>query len=1413
MASRNIEAGILIKAATLGDDKIAAMSREVERLAEGAGEATPEFAALGEELAKLAGQQALSGQFVELKKETLAYESAARAAQAATAESARALREKRAELGSATAAEKAAAVALGQTRATHAELAAAVKAAKSELQLLRQAAKEGGDSAGEYAQKLAEGKAQLAALKAEAKTAAASVAELRTAHRGTSAAVKEAAAAERDAEKAFERARTEAGFAKIAYEKKREALHKTREALKAAGVASADLADAQRALGSGADAAEAKLTQLAQSMREMGQIAADRDALGVRAHQAVQQEIDETRAAYERLKASGTLTNAELAQAALKTEERIRELRVQTNGWSEALVQARSAFAGLAASGAGVVAVAREAIQFESAMANVAKVVDGTEAQVAALSSRLRELATEIPIGAEGLAQIAAAGGQLGVPIEKLEQFISLAARMATAFGISAEAAGQAVAKLANVFGLPIEQVEKLGDAINVLGNTTAAVEADIVDVLTRIGGTAKQFGLTAEQASALAASMLSLGVSSEVAGTGINALLAKLQTANVQGEDFQRALREMGVSAQQLAADIRANPQQALTEFLRTLDTLDAQSRAETLSRLFGQEYQDDIARLLAGLADYEKALGRVTDSAKSAGAMQSEFETRLQTTEAQLTLLKNGVETLAINLGNILLPVLRPIITSLGDAAGAAAKFAEEFPAIAGVAGALVTAAASANALRLAWLAMSVAGVQATTALRTAVVALNIDLATLAGTAGALAASIKTAGAVAASGWIGWNIGSYLRDEFLAVEQAGVALAAGLTKTAARAQAAWEMIKAPFTDDTIEAAYERLQSRLVEIDGIYAEIFAEAGRAKDAQVQAGDAAAAAAGETAAAAATAQGAVEAATGSVEKLRATMDDLDGAGLVALARDWVGLAQASDAAITGMQVALDEVASSLDRLNGGQLGQFVEQVSIAFSAGKLSAIDFARINDQVLAASFARLGADAAVALGQISPAAKDAINSVAAIEAALFAAGASAKQTGQALEVALSAAFQKADTLAALDALTAKIKSLGAVGSLSAEAMTRLANASEAARRRIEDMTPGIQSVEEAFRSLGVTSKKELDRTADEAKKNFDFIRDSGKASTEELKAAFTVWAEKAVAANGGVADATLKAQASALGLAVEVDKTGKVIVQSMAESASGVKGADKALQDAAGSADKLGEAAGNAGKSMAEAAREHNAAIGSVTGTWMDATKAASRYAGEAREAVFSVQKSVEELRAGFAGYVSQMEALDARQQRLSSSAASGVESLRLRLVELNGTEEQIAQARKARDVAEVQRAIELMQIEMQRAQMRNEGTEAQRLQEEIRLLQTQLGLIEEVYRAESRSRSASTGGRSSGGGFSAGGAGVQATAPAAAGAKTTLNINLPPTGVLGYDRGALEGFARQLGPVITDLQRKGAL
>ncbi|ASI69909.1 hypothetical protein BA022_15940 [Diaphorobacter nitroreducens] len=102
-------------------------------------------------------------------------------------------------------------------------------------------------------------------------------------------------------------------------------------------------------------------------------------------------------------------------------------------------------------------------------------------------------------------------------------------------------------------------------------------------------------------------------------------------------------------------------------------------------------------------------------------------------------------------------------------------------------------------------------------------------------------MAAGLATAGKLAGAAWVGWEIGTFLRSEFEVVEQAGIALAAGLTKAAAIAQSGWEMTKAAFTDDTIEAAQERLSKKLQEIDDSYADLFASAGRAGDKQQEVG--------------------------------------------------------------------------------------------------------------------------------------------------------------------------------------------------------------------------------------------------------------------------------------------------------------------------------------------------------------------------------------------------------------------------------------------------------------------------------------------------------------------------------------------------------------------------------------------
>jgi hypothetical protein len=103
-----------------------------------------------------------------------------------------------------------------------------------------------------------------------------------------------------------------------------------------------------------------------------------------------------------------------------------------------------------------------------------------------------------------------------------------------------------------------------------------------------------------------------------------------------------------------------------------------------------------------------------------------------------------------------------------------------------------------------------------------------------------------MKAAGLTAAAGWIGWNVGTYLKDEFLVVEQAGIALAAGMTKLAERARFALEVLNTPVdgnTLDNINAAYDRMQLKLASIDDEYAALFESAGKAVEKQKEVGKA------------------------------------------------------------------------------------------------------------------------------------------------------------------------------------------------------------------------------------------------------------------------------------------------------------------------------------------------------------------------------------------------------------------------------------------------------------------------------------------------------------------------------------------------------------------------------------------
>lgn len=104
-------------------------------------------------------------------------------------------------------------------------------------------------------------------------------------------------------------------------------------------------------------------------------------------------------------------------------------------------------------------------------------------------------------------------------------------------------------------------------------------------------------------------------------------------------------------------------------------------------------------------------------------------------------------------------------------------------------------------------------------------------------------------------------------------------------------------------------------------------------------------------------------------------------------------------------------------------------------------------------------------------------------------------------------------------------------------------------------RAEMEATEAAAKALEEAYESLGMTSPRALQETADKAREAYHVIRDSG-APVDYLREAFSRYAQAAVAANNGVVDSALRTEAAAHGLKLEIDEAGRVAVVAMHQAA-----------------------------------------------------------------------------------------------------------------------------------------------------------------------------------------------------------------------------------------------------------------
>ena len=250
-------------------------------------------------------------------------------------------------------------------------------------------------------------------------------------------------------------------------------------------------------------------------------------------------------------------------------------------------------------------------IEFESAMAGVAKTNNLEGEALAEMSQKVLDLSVNMPIAATEFARIMETAGQLGVANEDLIDFSKTMANLGVATNMTADEAATMLAQFTAITGMDPSKYSNLGATVVALGNNFATTEERIVDMSQGIAAAGYNAGLSEDEMLALSTAVSSVGMQSAAGGTNLSGLIQKMQNAVETGEDLNLWADACGMKTYELAGLWKTDASQAILAFFQNIG-----EGEEPMAVMLDQLGLSDkrMSRLVTSTASAEKQTGMLS-------------------------------------------------------------------------------------------------------------------------------------------------------------------------------------------------------------------------------------------------------------------------------------------------------------------------------------------------------------------------------------------------------------------------------------------------------------------------------------------------------------------------------------------------------------------------------------------------------------------------------------------------------------------------------------------------------------------------------------------------------------------------------------------------------------------------------
>ncbi|MER2527927.1 MAG: phage tail tape measure protein, partial [Candidatus Competibacter denitrificans] len=308
----------------------------------------------------------------------------------------------------------------------------------------------------------------------------------------------------------------------------------------------------------------------------------------------------------------------------------------------------------------------KAAKDYESALADLAKVLDGGKEEAKAYGEQLNQLALRYSQNGQQLVAAMANFVQAGYSSKEAFDLVEQSVKLMIAGDIEAAQSSEYLVSILKGFKAPASEAASTVDLLNEVSNKYATDVKQLAIGMAGISPIAKQMGFSMSETAGMLTPII------EVYGSGAeaaDALKTGLQKLTDTADPVVSALSSIGVSQLDMNGKLRQG-KDIFLDVAKAMVGLDDATKQYVIGQLVGIDQAGRMAQVFDNLAGY---LGATDTALNSTGSAMKEVEARLETAEAKGKRAEESFRQLSVTLGNTFKPQIAGVIGATGDLAAA--------------------------------------------------------------------------------------------------------------------------------------------------------------------------------------------------------------------------------------------------------------------------------------------------------------------------------------------------------------------------------------------------------------------------------------------------------------------------------------------------------------------------------------------------------------------------------------------------------------------------------------------------------------------------------------------------------------------------------------------------------------------